>query len=421
MKKTTLLLGCLLAGSMSFAQEQETELTTVEKLEQQTQSLESAVKSLQKLKISGYVQAQYQDGQKDASLNVGTANSDKAHSFNRVGIRRGRIKFTYEEGIASGVFQLDITEKGVGFKDAYLNVKDPWFKTNALRAGIFDRPFGFEISYSSSRRESPERSRVFTTLFPEERDLGAMLILQAPKTSPWNILKLEAGLFAGNGIKQETDNRKDFIGHLSVNKTLGSENRFGAGVSYYHGSVYQGTDKVYKMDGHGFVLNDNPSNKGAFAKREYYGFDAQFNTTALWGMTQLRGEYLFGTQPGSLNGSKSPNSSSLPTSDTYLRKFSGGYVMLVQDLGSLPLSAVVKFDWYDPNTKVSKDEIGLNHTGSGDIAYDTWGFGLLWRINKSLRLQTYYDLIKNETSSHLASYETNRKDNVLTVRLQYKF
>ncbi len=421
MKQTALFMGCLLMGTVAMAQDLEPELTPLEQLEERTQTLEAAVKSLRKLKVSGYIQTQYQYGQKDADLKVGAKRYEDEGSFSRFGVRRGRIKFTYDEGIASGVFQLDLTEKGISFKDVYLNIKDPWMGSNALRAGVFDRPFGYEISYSSSRRESPERSRVFTTLFPDERDLGGMVILQAPKTSPWSILKLEAGLFAGNGIKQENDTRKDFIGHLSANKTLGSESKIGGGFSYYNGSVYQGTNKVYKMDGSNFVLNEDASNKGKFAKREYFGFDAQFTTITLAGMTLLRGELLFGTQPGTASSSKSPNSSDLPSSDTYIRNFFGGYVMLVQDLGTLPFSAVVKYDWYDPNTKVSKNEIGLNNTNKGDISYQTVGLGLLWRINNALRLQAYYDIVSNEKTSNLADFEGNVKDDLFTLRLQYKF
>lgn len=421
MKKMTILFSYLFMCTVAFAQQEEPELTPVEKLEQQTLSIEESIKKLQKLKVSGYIQTQYQNGEENASLKVGAKNGDTQESFNRIGIRRGRIKFTYEEGIASGVFQLDITEKGVGFKDVYLNLKDPWGGTNSLRAGIFDRPFGYEISYSSSRRESPERSTIFQTLFPDERDLGVMITLQPSKTSQWNFLKLQAGLFAGNGIKQETDNRKDFIGYLSANKTIGSDISFGLGASYYNGGAYQGTENVYKMDGKGFVLNSEASNKGKFAKREYFGFDGQFSIMSAIGMTQIRGEYLFGTQPGAQTSSKSPNAFTLPTTDTYIRNFSGGYAMLVQDLGTLPLSAVLKYDWYDPNTKVSKNEIRNNGTNKGDVAYNTLGFGLLWRASNSVRVQAYYELVNNEKLENLSGYENNIKDNVFTLRLQYKF
>ena len=374
----------------------------------------------QELKISGYIQTQYQWGEEDASLNVGTPNEKADESFSRIGIRRGRIKFAYEEGVASGVFQLDMTEKGVGIKDAYLNVKDPWTKAFALKAGIFDRPFGNEISYSSSRRESPERSAIFQALFPGERDMGVSLTVQPSEKSALHFLKLEAGLFAGNGIKQETDSRKDFIGHLSADKKLGFI-EIGGGVSYYNGSVYQGTENVYHMNGDAFIFNSSPDNKGKFAEREYVGFDGQISLKTGMGTTQLRAEYLFGEQPTKAGNINSPNESSLPTHDTYIRNFNGGYVIFIQGLGSLPVYTVLKYDWYDPNTKVSKNNIGLKNTSKGDIAYKNFGFGILWNVNSSLRLQAYYEINKNEKSANLANYNEDLKDNKFTLRLQYKF
>lgn len=420
MKRISILLNCLLIYTIIYAQ-QKFEINPVEQLEKQVKMQDEAIKSLQKLKVSGYIQNQYQYGQKDATLGVGTANENGETSFNRIGIRRGRIKFTYDEDIASGVFQLDMTEKGVGIKDAYLNLKDPWFGTNALRTGIFDRPFGYEISYSSSRRESPERSTIFQTLFPQERDLGGMLILQATKTSSWSFLKLEAGLFAGNGIKQETDNRKDFIGHLVANKNISDAVKLGFGVSYYNGGVYQGTENIYTMQNKTFMLNSDASNIGKYAKREYFGFDGQLYLLSSIGVTQLRGEYLWGTQPGSKSGSNSPNASTLPDIDTYIRNFNGGYAMLVQDINTTAFSVVLKYDWYDPNTKVFANEIGLNGTDKGDITYNTFGMGLLWRITNNVRLQAYYELVNNEKSEKLITYKENLKDDVFTLRLQYKF
>ncbi|MDR2920734.1 MAG: OprO/OprP family phosphate-selective porin [Tannerella sp.] len=420
MKKWIMSLVCCLSLTICLAQE-EAEVGLIEKLQSEVTEQSEILKKLQKLKVSGYIQTQYQWGEEYALLKVGSLNNDLDKSFSRFGIRRGRIKFIYEENIASGVFQLDLTEKGIKFKDAYLQVKDPWLKTNSLRAGIFDRPFGFEISYSSSRRESPERSTVFETLFPEERDLGAMLHLQAGKNSPWHFLTLQAGLFAGNGIKEETDSRKDFIGHLFANKDINSNLAIGGGISYYHGSVHQGTENVYKMEGKSFVLNSNPDNIGKFAKRQYFGIDAQLYVNSALGMTQLRGEYLFGQQPGQELGSKSPNTSVLLAIDTYIRQFNGGYVIFIQDLGSMPLSAVLKYDWYDPNTKVKKDEVGLNHTGETDILRHTFGVGMLWRINNSLRLQAYYDFKNNEKTENLPAFTGNLKDDLFTLRLQYKF
>ncbi|MDR2057775.1 MAG: hypothetical protein LBP83_05755 [Dysgonamonadaceae bacterium] len=399
---------CIFAGSYAQMKEQGMETP------------ENALRILQKFKVSGYVQSQYQWGEKDALLKVGAPNENFEKAFDRIGVRRGRIKFIYEEGLATGIFQLDITEKGLGVKDAYLQVKDPWFNTMALKTGVFDRPFGNEISYSSSRRESPERSTICQTLFPDERDLGVLLLLQPAKTSPWNFLKLEAGLFAGNGIRQETDNRKDFIGHLSVEKTIGNNMKIGGGISYYNGGVYQGSETIFTLKGKTFVAN-NTGNKGKFAKREYFGLDAQFNLLSKIGASQIRAEYLLGKQPGIASNSKSPNASTLPSSDIYIRNFQGGYVIFVQDFGTTPFSAVLKYDWYDPNIRIEGNDIGLNETGTGDIACKTFGFGLLWKMNNYIRLQAYYEVNSNETTKNAAAYQSDRQDNTFTLRLQYKW
>lgn len=419
MKKLLLLL---LSGYISvvFVFAQETEMSETEKLNQRVSSLEDITNELKKLKVSGYFQTQYQWGEENATLKVGTANENPEKEFNRIGIRRGRIKFTYDaNSFSSAVFQLDITEKGISFRDAYFNVKDPWLNSLQLRAGIFDRPFGHEIGYSSSRRESPERSILFQTLFPEERDLGAMLILQAPKTSALSIIKFEGGLFAGNGIKPETDNKKDFIGHLSLSKTF--ENfSFAFGGSYYSGSVYQGSNAVFKMEGDKFVKDENENNKGAFAHREYFGGDIQLTAFTFFGMSQLRAEYIQGQQPGSVNSSKSPNWSTLPTHDTYIRPFSGWYATFVQDLGA-SISAVAKYDIYNPNTKVSGNEVGKNGTSKTDLSVNTLGFGLIWKMSSALKLTGYYEFVKNEVSENVAGYEKVLKADVFTLRLQYKF
>ncbi len=415
-------LSCMLmATTATIAQQTEETVDSLKQLEQQVQSHESDIKLLQQLKISGYVQTQFQYGEKYASLKVGGANTNTNESFSRFGIRRGRVKLAYEKGIAGGVFQLDITEKGIGLKDAFITVKDPWAGSSFIKAGVFDRPFGYEVAYSSSKRESPERATVTTTLFPEERDLGAMITLQAAKTSPWNIVKLEAAIIGGNGIKPDMDNRKDFIGHLSFKKNLREITNISGGLSYYGGGVYQGSSSVYTMNGKSFVVNKDTANYRAYAKREYFGIDAQFATMSVLGMTSIYGEYVWGTQPGNKSDSKSPNYSTLPTNDTYIRNFSGYYITFVQDLGNIPLSLIVKYDYYDPNSKVSKNDIGLNGTGKGDIAYSTLGTGLMWRINGSLRLTAYYDKTTNEKSTNLSGYDSNLSDDVFTFRLQYKF
>lgn len=418
MKRNLLLLCCIFIYILGYTQENPP--SDSEELRKQVEANSEAIKNLQRLKISGYIQTQFEYGEKDASLKVGSSNQDPSSSYSRIGIRRGRVKLTYEENYLQAVFQINITEKKIGVKDVYLSLKSPWSGKNSLRVGIFNRPFGYEIGYSSSRRETPERATIFQTLFPDERDLGVMLSLQASEDSAWNFLKLQAGLFAGNGIQSETDSKKDFIGQLLVNKNLSEKIKLGMGASYYNGSVYQGTENVYRMQGHTFVLDNKASNKGGFAKREYFGVDLQLRLDNPIGNTEVRGEYLFGTQPGARTNSKSPNASSPLEIDTYIRNFKGGYLSLIQDIDASGFAAVLKYDWYDPNTKVSGNNIGKNYTNKGDIAYQSFGFGMLWNIKNNLRLQAYYNIVSNETTS-LSGYEKDLKDNHFALRLQLIF
>ena len=443
----SIVCACFLCGGMLSAQE----LSEMEELEARTSAIENSVRLLQKFKVSGYIQAQYQWAQTSADgNNFKLAKAQNGYEtaelkdFGRFGLRRGRFKFTYEDGLASGVVQIDVTDKGIDdngrnvvmFKDIYFQIKDPWFGTNMLKAGIFDRTFGYEIAYSSSRRESPERSRIFQTLFPDERDLGIALTLQPAKSSPLNIFKLEAGLFAGNGIKPMVSSSMDFIGHLTVNKPVGDNTVISGGVSAYLGNVLTSGSVAGDMS-QMFEMNNNKWETAGwcrYAKRQYIGLDIQFSTLSAAGLTQLRGEYIFGEHAQNAGGSWNYKFTGIQTGPVYMRKINGGYVMATQDLGTSPLTAVIKYDWYNPNTEISGDDIGAGSaTTANDITKSNIGLGIYWRINPALRLTAYYDIVGNETTSQLKDtkdnsgkitaygWEEKRKADVFTLRLQYKF
>lgn len=373
------------------------------------------------LVISGYFQGQFQYGEPNATLKVGAPNSDPGKNFNRIGIRRGRLKFSYSKKISKAVFQIDLTEKGIGIKDAYLQLASPKIGESSITLGVFNRPFGNEIQYSSSNRESPERSKITTTLFPEERDLGVMLTLQANKTSFWKFLKIDAGLFSGNGVKSDIKNKKDFIGHLYFFKNLQRRISFQTGVSYYYGGVYQGSSNIYHASNNTFILSSDSSNIGKYARREYFGLDIQIKLKSSIGQTSLSAELIRGTQPGEKNSSSSPNSKNISTNDLYIRKFIGGYVSLVQDIGKFPLSILVKYDLYDPNIQFSRDNIGLGNSSKGDVAFQNFGFGIVYKMNKDIKITLFQNIVKNELTNNLAEYNQDLHDNYFTMRLQYKF
>ncbi len=448
MKSNLSFLATFVAISLAFAgfnkavaQESSVSTYTADTINSKIETLKSDLDLLKRLKITGYIQAQWQLADTLGSVTPFSGGAFPATTDNRFMIRRGRIKFTYDNEFSTYVLQLDATEKGVALKDAYVAIRDPWKQFVTLTAGVFDRPFGYEISYSSSTRETPERSRVFQTLFPGERDLGAKLTLQPIKGSKYDFIKLDAGLFTGNGINSEFDKRKDFIGHLSFAKANRSETfKYGAGVSYYNGGVYQGTKFVYTpgllADPNVAIIADSTSsNKSGFAKRQYLGFDAQFSIQSPIGFTNIRAEYLTGKQPGAKGTNTSISSGTAPTGDTYNREFNGGYVYFIQSIGQTKNQLVVKYDWYDPNTKVNGSDImakssaGKN-TGLGvaDLKFTTIGLGWNYRFNSQIKFMAYYEIVKNENSA-LSTVGTNGitnttkdlKDNVFTLRVQYKF
>ena len=443
-----IVCACMMSFNLLNAQE----LSELEEIDTRVSTLENSVRLLQKFKVSGYIQTQYQVAQTDADGNNfklakgrNVYEQSELKDFGRFGLRRGRFKLTYEDGIASGVVQIDVTDKGIDdngrnvvmFKDIYLQVKDPWFGTSNLKAGIFDRTFGYEIAYSSSRRESPERARIFQTLFPDERDLGVALTLQPAPSSPLKFFKLEVGLFAGNGIKPQISNRMDFIGHLSVNKQVGFNTTISGGVSTYIGGILQasGEPAIYEMTDNNWKLkSDDPTNIGKYVKRQYIGLDMQIHTLTAAGLTQIRGEYIFGEHAQNAAGSWNYKFTAIQSGPVYMRKINGGYMMLTQDLGTSPFTFVAKYDWYNPNTKISGDAIGSSSaTTTNDITKSNIGLGLYWRINPALRLTAYYDIVKNETTNQITDtkdesdnitaygWDKDRKDNVFTFRLQYKF
>ena len=396
------------------------------------QQLQQDVRAIKGLKLSGYVQAQYQTADTAGIASMAGGKFDAA-SDSRFKIRRGRLKLNHTTKLSSAVLQFDMTEKSMLINEAYIKVNEPFLNILGITAGIFDRPFGNEIAYSSSTIESLERSRIVQTLFPGEKDLGAQLTLQAPKTSALHFIKIEAGLFNGNGPAEETDSYKDFIGHLHLAKSSKDKKfAFGLGASYYNGGFAAATNKLYAVktvDAVQVFVSDSVG-KGSKLDKSFVGLDFQYSMDWFIGKTQIRAEYIQGTQTA-ISGSSTSLKAAM-SGDAYLRQFNGYYVYFIQDIGKTPFQVVAKYDVYDPNTAVSGNQIGLTSssgvtTGSADVLYSTVGVGLHYHMDKNTRISAYYDMVRNETTTQLADNSTlkdlskDRNDNVFTLRLQYKF
>jgi len=389
------------------------------------EQLQSDVALLKNLKITGYIQTQVQfaDSSGISSYAGGNfpANTDK-----RFQVRRGRLKFAYSSNTWSQfVVQFDITENGFKTKDAYAKFTDPFINYFTLTGGVFNRPWGYEIEYSSSLRESPERTRFNQTVFKDERDLEAMLTIQAPKTARFNFIKLDVGLFSGTAINPDFDKFKDLITRLNFTKSYCDEKlKLSADLSYYYGGFANQTVSLYKfwVDDNGVKRMDAKHvDQFSRAKRELFGADIQVLYDAPWGLTTLRGEYAKGQQAALQGDATSPMTSPGATGNAYVRQTAGYYIYFVQNIAQSRHSIVIKYDVYDPNTQISgNDIIAANGFTKADVKYNTLGLGYACRLDANTKLMIYRDLVANEKTA-LSGYTQDLKDNVWTIRLQYKF
>lgn len=381
------------------------------------------------LKISGYIQTQWQLAQTEGQLGVTDSYDFPTYSDNTFSIRRARLKFDYEYKNFSAMVQFDVGQSKVGFKDAYVayTSNDKVFST---KMGVFALPFGNEIGYSSSKREAPERSRMYLTLFPDMRDLGVEVALTGKQNTFFDKFNLNLAIGNVNSTKVETDSRKNFVGHLTYKEKIG---RFdlGLGTSFYLGGVLNTNNSNMVFNPTTMVYDEYTDVRGTYSPRTYYGFDAQLSANWGWGTSTLKGEYIGGTQQGTKIDSESLTE--LSQYSLYERKFNAASVYYIQSFAKSPISLSARFDYYDPNRDINSTELNSlsSVTDLGDIAFTSVGGGVIYQINKAFRLMLFYEKVWNETAAHIVSYDpennvnydysVDAKDNLLTIRAQIKF
>jgi hypothetical protein len=388
----------------------------------------------QHLHISGYMQPQFQVAQqKGASSYAGGAFSEFSNS--RFMLRRSRIKFDYlipamlpYAPKALFTFQIDATERGVAVRDMFVRLYEPRRQAFSVTAGLFARPFGYEVNLSSAYRETPERGRMSQILMPTERDLGAMLTYEPQGKKKKNaFFKWDAGFFNGPGLSGSTDfdSYKDFISRITFKPMAFSKSfTVSGGLSLLYGGWRQATNYQYEVGTKNgvpaFVVDSSMQNLGAEAPRHYYGADVQLQKESAWGKTELRAEYWRGKQPGTATTTTNPGT--MPAGPTYIRNFDGAFIYLLQNIVNKRWEVMVKYDWYDPNTKVKTTQIGnpASNLTPADIKYVTLGTGITHYISENLKVLVYYDWVQNESTA-VEGYTSDVMDNVFTCRLQLRF
>src|SRR5690606_5488723 len=170
----------------------------------------------------------------------------------------------------------EATERDVNVRDMFVRVFEPKKNHFSVTLGLFARPFGYEVNFSSSFRETPERARMSQTLMPSERDLGGMVRYESQKSDRKKVqIKFDVGVFNGQGKSgpAEFDSFKDVIGRVALKPVELGSFSLSAGISHLNGGWMQTTKYRYEMGGNGnskeFIVDSSLSNIGKKAPRQY--------------------------------------------------------------------------------------------------------------------------------------------------------
>jgi len=357
---------------------------------------------LNKIKISGYVQAQWESYGKDL-----VKTNDPTSNFY---IRRARLKFTFEAlGGVKLVIQPDFSTGNLSLEDAYAVVDIPKLRDFTLWAGQFNRP-DYEVEYSSSQREVLERSRIIQAIYPGEREIGVKLEYSGSEIPLKFQLMAMNGDFTGSQAK-DYDSRKDLMGRLVYSIELPGA---GLGVDlgangYYGGNRIKYNTFVSNLDG---TLDSTSFKSGDYLDKNWVGGEIQIFADILGGLA-IKGEYVAGVNSASsaTNQDSKAKLADMRKDPTKLRNFSGYYIYLIKNIGSRN-QFVAKYDYYDPNTNLSGD------AAKNELYYQTLTLAWQYYLNDNIRLSLNYEMPENETN---ATNTNNLKDNTLGVRIQAKF
>jgi phosphate-selective porin OprO/OprP len=321
----------------------------VQKQDEKDRQKEFQVTSSKPLQLLGYTEVRYR---RDETID---------DTFD---IRRARLDL---RGALGRGFDLRLQAELAGSSAKLLDAALAWRHSDALKvtAGQFKIPFSQENLISSNKLETINRSQVVEALVARGkdvignhngRDIGLMVggTLAAGKTP--GSLDYALGVFNGAGINTtDTNERKDLVGRLVVHPL--------AGLSF-GGSFYTGR----------YTLPSAPSKGGV---RQRVGGELAY----VAGPLLVKGEYIRGK-------------------DARVEK-EGWYALAALFVVPQKLQAVAKYDTFDPNVALAKNE-----TAVGTI-------GVNWFFTKSAFVQVNYE-IKDETGKEISN-------NALTGQLTLQF
>ncbi len=333
----------------------ETVKATVSDPEGALQTAVADIKGLKSVKFSGYIQARWESGKATSA----TANDN----YNGFFLRRARFKLAATKGNTQIVLNPNFGSSGYRNRTDGIAIqgtdaeKDYYIQYNfmgdaaigpSIWIGQFNWPFGYDVPYSSSLRECPERARVSRALFDGERDRGIKIASATTANPTWEIALMNgSGVKSGNGEKNQ---HKDVVGNIRF--ALGKVADLG--ISGYYGK-------------HNQADYASPYLK---ADKTRYGADLQIYLPD----TTIKAEYIAG---------KENRIAGTPAAEVEYN-VSGWWAQIARNLGKRD-TIVARYDTYDPDDPAST---------YGKLS--AWNVGLIHHLDDATKVKVFYEFNKEQ-------------------------
>jgi len=380
------------------------------------------------LKISGYLQAQY-EGHQDSEdqLQQGGALLNQ----NRFVLRRARFKVARDWQYGGVMLELDAnTVKGPAIVVQHAEVSLAYRNRDQsplaqVTLGVFDNPFGREVVESPRERPFMERSFASREFFPAEPDLGVRMSGQVA----WfrYAVAVVNGQPLGDRtgfILQDPNSHKDVLGRVGVAVDLPSQLHLTGGVSVLDGKGFHpGTDATKNT----VIWKDNISEDGTIQIPELVGSTGvaatpsqNFNRWLLGAdlglelSSSLGSTHLFGELSVGSNMDRNVFIADPVTTGLDEREF-GYYVALYHEFSSGPIAGF-RFDQYNPNSDFLDSQKGKLIPVTETVT--TYSPLIGFQVPHHARLIAQYDIVRDSLGRDIAGVPVDKKNNVITLRLQ---
>ena len=340
------------------------------------QTVINNVARIDKIRLSGYIQARYQsfENASEAANPGGPGVAVRGPATDGFTLRRVRFTLAARPTDKIGArIQLDAAGAAVATRDAWV---DYFFSGNPATGytatlGQMKYPFGFEVVQSSSVREAPERARVTNFFFPGERDRGFKIASATGGKFFYEVGAFNGGVM-GSRVGTNTDdnnNDKNIVGR--VRTSIGK--RLDVGVSFDYGK----TLRVAGFPGEAGIAAATPREDTKFvlgADLQWFPLDG----------TVIRAEWMGGQA---------------------LRSRANGYILqLIQNVGKKN-QLVLKYDWFgiDDPRPVPLNPIATPNPATNVGLYSgtlsTMAIGVIHHLDSSTRLKLFYEIHERGKSS----------------------